>query len=274
MNLYNLTGLYKSNYRNDVETFFKECGELTKPSIDRSLLKRDYTEQFKIAYKPKVEVSIAVNYIHFVKKELSINPLSKATNDSSSNFFKVISNGCDEMKQMRLKMFQQRCNHPAFQQWLSTKISDLEKKQGENANTYWAQCAIECKKMYDLKEYTPNEDIQSELSKYTKEFNVKFADCVIFIMSYLGLLNSFRQSDRPTSQDVFNFLREAGYRFVSQPSANDIIVYLNEKNYPVHFGVFINPDTVVSKYAELGFFQNAPQNCCYGTSYIILSNSG
>lgn len=162
-----------------------------------------------------------------------------------------------------------------LEEWLDKRINaiDLSDKEitlkeiNDFNIKFWKDCSAEWIKEKKLEKYTPNKNLQNRINKLTRKLGLKYPDCRVFAACYLNMENQIKK----TSTGIPNLiLRSDRHCLVTKPLANDLIMYLDSNNTPIHFAVCLDPNRVIAKNYDQCILIHDIEDVEEGTSYIVV----
>ncbi len=274
---YNLSNLYTSDYRKNLSQFYLDCIEL----------KKDYIDVMKTAYKPSSECEVVVIFDKLVNS-ISLEIIKKLCfeNEPSrilrgSNIVHSAKAAILHMKPTMMMSIEKACakilnwKSSGLEELLITELirlpisqENLKAGEPELIIKFWKDCSEKWAFNHGMKKFIPGWELDIRLKNVSEFFVI---DCQLFTISYLKLEELFFERKHNSLNEVLKFFREElKYNLVAKAKPNDVIVYLDSSNDPVHFGVFVDEEQVCSKIGQMSPFIHRADSSFYGDSYIIL----
>lgn len=282
----------KNNIENTLKQFYEECNQLKKP-YSMEFNSRNFDEM-KIFYASTIKAPLTACFDKSINDLFETN--AKRRNDKCERIeisgslmitqTKEMLNGQKDflIKQIKDSYSDNKWYNLGLEKWLDKKIKkiNISEKQGtigdviKIVDVFWLTYTKKWAEKNGLEKYIPDQKLKDCMSQTVEEFKqmeiikLSYSDCLTFVISYLMIDGKFKE-------EMLNFrftncLNEFSFKticLVREPKENDLIIYLDSKNQPIHFGVFLDSTRVISKSGNLAIFKHNPEDEV-GTSYVIV----
>lgn len=283
---------FKKDRDDAFEQFFNKCEKLKEVKFNSKNF-----DEMKVFYTPTQKASVTARFDKIAEdfieantkmKNASFKPISVNATYIVSQAKEMLNeqknNVIAEMTDSYSKENNSKWRDLGLEDWLNKKISKISfsEKQGTVTDVmnivadFWPACTTKWAKKNGLEKFTPNKELTNLMEKNFKEIKQKisdklnYIDCFTFAISYLKLEDNLKA-------DLLNFyfrsLKEEfssdNFCLVSTPRKNDLIIYLDSENKPIHFGVFLNSTQIISKIGQLSIFKQNLEDEKDGVSYLI-----